>query len=148
MGKYTKEMENMFKDARNEAERDGESEESLRIFDTQKDIYAELLMGTKISYATVDFFWKDICKDRVLDENLLDAKLAYDNTAKFLYDKKLIKCIIKDYEDLNAMQVHMKIMKLYHSLGVDGELGRYVISEDSISEFYGFVKLCEKYLKK
>lgn len=148
MGKYTKEMENMFKDARNEAERDGESEESLRIFDTQKDIYAELLMGTKISYATVDFFWKDICKDRVLDENLLDAKLAYDNTAKFLYDKKLIKGIIKDYEDLNAMQVHMKIMKLYHSLGVDGELGRYVISEDSISEFYGFVKLCEKYLKK
>lgn len=138
----------MFKDARNEAERDGESEESLRIFDTQKDIYAELLMGTKISYATVDFFWKDICKDRVLDENLLDAKLAYDNTAKFLYDKKLIKGIIKDYEDLNAMQVHMKIMKLYHSLGVDGELGRYVISEDSISEFYGFVKLCEKYLKK
>ena len=148
MGKYTKEMENMFKDARNETERDGESEESLRIFDTQKEIYAELLMGTKISYATVDFFWKDICKDRVLDENLLDAKLAYDNTAKFLYDKKLIKGIIKDYEDLNAMQVHMKIMKLYHSLGVDGELGRYVVSEDSISEFYGFVKLCEKYLKK
>ena len=148
MGKYTKEMENMFKDARNEAERDGESEESLRIFDTQKDIYAELLIGTKISYATVDFFWKDICKDRVLDENLLDAKLAYDNTAKFLYDKKLIKGITKDYEDLNAMQVHIKIMKLYHSLGVDGELGRYVISEDSISEFYGFVKLCEKHLKK
>lgn len=148
MGKYTKEMENMFKDARNETERDGESEESLRIFDTQKEIYAELLMGTKISYATVDFFWKDICKDRVLDENLLDAKLAYDNTAKFLYDKKLIKGIIKDYEGLNAMQVHMKIMKLYHSLGVDGELGRYVVSEDSISEFYGFVKLCEKYLKK
>ena len=148
MGKYTKEMENMFKDARNEAERDGESEESLRIFDTQKEIYAELLMGTKISYATVDFFWKDICKDRVLDENLLDAKLAYDNTAKFLYDKKLIKGITKDYEDLNAMQVHMKIMKLYYSLGVDGELGRYVISEDSISEFYRFVELCKKHLKK
>ena len=105
-------------------------------------------MGTKISYATVDFFWKDICKDRVLDENLLDAKLAYDNTAKFLYDKKLIKGITKDYEDLNAMQVHMKIMKLYYSLGVDGELGRYVISEDSISEFYRFVELCKKHLKK
>ena len=46
------------------------------------------------------------------------------------------------------MQVHKKIMNLYYSLGVDGELGNYVISEDSINEFYGFIDISQKTFKK
>ena len=83
-----------------------------------------------------------------MEEDLEDAKLAYSDTAKFLFDIGFLKKRAKDYEGLNAMQVHKKIMNLYYSLGVDGELGNYVISEDSINEFYGFIDISQKTFKK
>ena len=146
--KLTKEEESTFKKTRADIEKEGASNESLEAFDKQKETYAKLLMGTRISYAIVDSFWKSICEDEFLEADLEDAKLAYDNTAKFLFDRGLIKNKAKDYEGLNAMQVHMKIMNLYYSLGVDGELGNYVISEDSINEFYGFINISQKTFKK
>ena len=146
--KLTKEEESAFKRTRDDIEKEGASSESLEAFDKQKETYAKLLMGVKISYAIVDSFWRSICEDKFLEEDLEDAKLAYSDTAKFLFDIGFLKKRAKDYEGLNAMQVHKKIMNLYYSLGVDGELGNYVISEDSINEFYGFIDISQKTFKK
>ena len=89
--KLTKEEESMFRKTRADIETEGASKESLEAFDKQKETYAKLLMGTRISYAIVDSFRKSICEDEFLKEDLEDAKLAYDNTAKFLFDRGLIK---------------------------------------------------------